>query len=441
MYLTDSEIAERFGTKRPGRELIAIENAALPISVLGAQILAQEEKGFPLLDEFVLRSARHGLKNAQDITEFLGMEEGVLDSALASQLAAGNITYNPSGKTVSLTLKGDTAAHDLTSITPVELELPVVFDRLIWRVADYREGDLLTRKEALRQDMILLAPAQSMRINRTHVRPKDIEDLVARGRDSSLNYQVLDVERVRARKHRYLPVKLLIFSDGMTSSPDLMILIDGEDSPYHENQLAINGGAANLGISLAPALSPLETPEAIAEDVSATLGESVTEPSATAAPAVLITQISVFDHANHLKQALRDAKRRVLIISPWIRGAVVDTTFIADVERKLRAGVPVAIGHGYGPDDSGSDANALRRLHNLQQRYDDTFTLARLPNTHAKVLIYDDTYITTSFNWLSFRGDPDRTYRMEEGTLVQSHQYADKAFERYAAELAPFAVR
>ena len=57
----------------------------------------------------------------------------------------------------------------------------------------------------------------------------------------------------------------------------------------------------------------------------------------------------------------------------------------------------------------------------------------RLRNTHAKILIYDGNWINTSFNWLSFRGDSDRTYRMEEGTLVAILSRVDKEYAHYRA--------
>ncbi|HEY6790814.1 MAG TPA: hypothetical protein VI365_26250 [Trebonia sp.] len=41
--------------------------------------------------------------------------------------------------------------------------------------------------------------------------------------------------------------------------------------------------------------------------------------------------------------------------------------------------------------------------------------------------------INTSFNWLSFRGDSDRTYRMEEGTLVAIPGRVDKEYAHYRA--------
>lgn len=92
----------------------------------------------------------------------------------------------------------------------------------------------------------------------------------------------------------------------------------------------------------------------------------------------------------------------------------------------------VTIAHGYGTDDSGSDKLALTKLRSLAYRFDN-FTLARLGNTHAKILIFDGHWVNTSFNWLSFRGDPDRTYRMEEGTMVSIQSRVDQEYEKYLA--------
>jgi phosphatidylserine/phosphatidylglycerophosphate/cardiolipin synthase-like enzyme len=61
----------------------------------------------------------------------------------------------------------------------------------------------------------------------------------------------------------------------------------------------------------------------------------------------------------------------------------------------------------------------------------------RLGNTHAKVLISDDRYIiVTSFNWLSFRGDPKRTFRDERGTLVSRAEYVEQQSKSWLARFA-----
>jgi hypothetical protein len=51
--------------------------------------------------------------------------------------------------------------------------------------------------------------------------------------------------------------------------------------------------------------------------------------------------------------------------------------------------------------------------------------------THEKVLIFDETVVTASFNWLSFRGDSRRPLRRESGTLVRKPGFADEQYETY----------
>jgi hypothetical protein len=98
---------------------------------------------------------------------------------------------------------------------------------------------------------------------------------------------------------------------------------------------------------------------------------------------------------------------------------VVNTDLLAKLERGLRAGVEVTLAHGYGDDDRGSDEQALKRLGNLASRFP-RFTFVRVKNTHAKILIYDETWISTSFNWLSFCGDSDRTCRWRKEPSLTS---------------------
>ena len=55
-------------------------------------------------------------------------------------------------------------------------------------------------------------------------------------------------------------------------------------------------------------------------------------------------------------------------------------------------------------------------------------------NTHAKVLIKDrDFAAITSFNWLSFAGDPNRTFRDEQGILLRRPELVEQKF----SELEP----
>jgi len=55
-------------------------------------------------------------------------------------------------------------------------------------------------------------------------------------------------------------------------------------------------------------------------------------------------------------------------------------------------------------------------------------------------MLYDDVVIKTSYNWLSFKGDPKRTYRFESGTYVENISYADEFYDQIIARLPEMKV-
>jgi len=134
--------------------------------------------------------------------------------------------------------------------------------------------------------------------------------------------------------------------------------------------------------------------------------------------------LPVHEHSEMLHDALMHAVNRVLIISPWITRAVVDEKFLRDLRDRLEEGVVVHIGYGIGQEPN-RDGVAESSLVALSKRYTN-FTFTYLGNTHAKILIKDsDWYVITSFNWLSFRGDPNRTFREEWGMFVSDNDLVE----------------
>jgi hypothetical protein len=126
------------------------------------------------------------------------------------------------------------------------------------------------------------------------------------------------------------------------------------------------------------------------------------------------------------------AKERILIVSPWIKGNVVNEGFINLVRSALRRGVKVTVAYGY--EEALSDnRNSISRLCQLAK--ENGLDFLRHQNTHAKVLLVDHCYVTSSFNWLSFQGSEDRTYRMEEGTKFMSKEFADDSYREMIRKL------
>ena len=148
-----------------------------------------------------------------------------------------------------------------------------------------------------------------------------------------------------------------------------------------------------------------------------------------------VRSISVFEHPDVLEEALENARRRLLVISPWVRSTVVDKKFLEKLAQACATGVRVHIAYGIRKNDvEGNDPEAIEALAQLADRHPN-LVVRDLGRTHAKVLLWDDRVVLTSFNWLSFKGDRRRKYRQEEGTLVCDPEYVTKEYERYVAEI------
>jgi phosphatidylserine/phosphatidylglycerophosphate/cardiolipin synthase-like enzyme len=154
----------------------------------------------------------------------------------------------------------------------------------------------------------------------------------------------------------------------------------------------------------------------------------------------LQTQLEMYEHRPLLEQALKDSQERLMIISPWIRAKSVNRWFLQQFENLLKRGVQVFIGYGLGEKDENrypEDIKAEETLQKLARQYSKTFTLKRLGDTHAKILIVDTKFaVSTSFNWLSFKGERDRTFRDERGTLVSDPQKIDELFNNLLRRFA-----
>ncbi|MGE3193347.1 MAG: hypothetical protein AB7K08_07775 [Microbacteriaceae bacterium] len=422
-------LKRRFGSLRPGLQLIAIEDAALPVTVVMAEVLAQEKKKLPVSEEFVLRFVDAGVRTPAEIASYLGLDLAHVIDAVALQLAGSHIRRTPDDQLV-LTETGKEVVRLLVATQPVIRELPVVFDRVTWTPADIPERFLLEKRQAEEAGFTIIPASRNAAIGLSDVSPSGMNSLFEDDR-----LQVLRVNRVSTRKHRYLPAQLLVYGDASRNEIELALYFSDEISAEHGLALDAMGASSKLKISLGqaeprPVLD--DDLEMLRQHDSDGIAEETPAPTVGAVATAQVRSVSVFEHADLLSTALETSKKRLLLMSPWVRGKVVNASFRSRLEERLRAGVSATIAYGIGDDDSGSDSWALDHLRKLANKYSN-FDFVRLRNTHAKILIYDDNWINTSFNWLSFKGDPDRTYRMEEGTLVTVPDRVEKEYRGYLA--------
>jgi hypothetical protein len=149
--------------------------------------------------------------------------------------------------------------------------------------------------------------------------------------------------------------------------------------------------------------------------------------------------LPVYEHRPLLEKVLEESQERLMIISPWIReNAMRD--LITPLKQLLQKHVEVFIGYGIGEekmhkgakkDKPDIDSKTKQQMVDLASKYKN-FHFHRLGNTHAKILIADTKLaVTTSFNWLSFKGDTEKPFRDERGVLVQDKLKIEQLFNDY----------
>ena len=142
--------------------------------------------------------------------------------------------------------------------------------------------------------------------------------------------------------------------------------------------------------------------------------------------------LSTYDHRPLLFEAITKATKQLIIVSPWVRKDAADYEFRKCIESALRRNVKVIICYGIADQKDKDSEYAVKLLRDIQNKgnYGRNLYIVKLGNTHEKVLICDDKFmVTTSFNWLSFKGDPKRGFRQETGIYLENKECIKDMFD------------
>ncbi|MEZ4774840.1 MAG: phospholipase D-like domain-containing protein [Bacteroidia bacterium] len=149
-----------------------------------------------------------------------------------------------------------------------------------------------------------------------------------------------------------------------------------------------------------------------------------------------------FEIREAVLNAIRNAKKAILIESPWIRKAT--ERLFPDLEQALERGVKVCILYGIdGRNDHHEEV--ILKLRDLKSKYGQQFYFVNLPDhfnnnmielsgTHRKILIKDDELtIKGSFNYLSNNAEMNEKFAAEEATVFfqGSRERWEEIFREY----------
>ena len=410
----------------PNLQLAAVTEIAIPVSKIDVEVLGEVVKQIPPITEYLLRFVELGLDTSEQLSEALGLPAGLCDELVSDEHRSGNlkIVAGSSGK-LSLTSSGRETLRTCLTSSPKVTTRQYLFDTTeVWRVSNSSLSYFMSKKDLNNQS--IEAP-RLPKARTTIVNSDDLEviDLNRRSRGvvKQERFEIQQIRKVVKRRHGFILAQLLVYFDGSDKS-DFLINLDGERLADHEGWLRKSGGLEALGIKL-EALTP-EDRNSVFAQISLLVPIEIVEDDPDGGI------VAPYDHPDYLKDALEVSKSRLLIFSPWVNAAIVNEDFRYKLEQLLKRGVSVTIGWGFGTDreseKSKNHSSALRRLQKLTNHYKN-FNFVKLDESHAKVLIYDDTYIATSFNWLSFKGDKNLTYRTEIGEKRTNKKAVDDRYK------------
>ena len=473
--MTSQEIVEQ-NAFRSGYAVSDYFEIALPVYRVVLQASTLVRKKISALEEFVMRSVNAGMNTPDEVAAFLGLDEIVVRSTLSrlvqdTAVALVGVRADAS-QILKLTSKGTKVLDTAEAIVPEERSLTLHFDALLRKPAWFRDR-LLKFREIQDEGLIEIASVPPRQPDIRDFPPSEVGRILRQfGGATAERREILSIQRVERCTRFFRPAIAIVYKSLETSELRVELAVDGRITSEYAISFARAGGRKLLGLEGQNAEPAGEVPayslkeqrgtreHEPAQSVEIELVKARTELHETAQQVQTakddekrqlqekltelqlkieqleaertkrrVRQVYVYEHPRLLDRALRECSQRLLIIAPWINGKVVDGDLLGKLRSALKRGVTIHIGYGIsqGPDKK-NDKYAVENLTRLSREFKN-FAFVLLGNTHAKVLICDSSFIVTgSFNWFSFRGDPTRTYRDEQSTLVEIPEHIDGVY-------------
>ncbi|MHB9010073.1 MAG: protein kinase domain-containing protein, partial [Limisphaerales bacterium] len=493
-YLSPNDLARRFGAK-PGFQLIDFTEVALPIFVLPVDAIVIASKPLQLVDEFLLRSIAEGVNTLDEVSGFLGLEHLFVKKRLGELIGQDLLAYGPTEigpAKATLTAKGVDALKKALVVQPKRESFSLAIDGITRQALTTRPSRLLAVRDVRAFGLLeIRAFPEDKAPEFSEIAQMDLTSALAVGPKKEQNVQrVMSLVHMGRRLRRYREATMLVFRAEHGRQIHVEFFIDGRPSQTLNEAFARHDGVKALHIpeqveaslscveqqiksvlpnlvdsneskqaaTIRPKLQPFINRVGLLESKIEEKENSIEETDSRVEIELLKSEIAkllsekqkaekdlnsleiryleVHEHRPLFEHSLREAKQRLLLISPWIRDSVLNQNRLDKLKKLVEVGVEVFIGYGLGEDDKpGKDKgeHAIRFLEQLSRRHSNLH-FHELGDTHAKILLVDDSYaVIGSFNWLSFEGSARRGFREEMSFRINKQAEIERLFHRYLA--------
>ena len=451
-------LVEAFKHARPGCKLVAIEDCGIPVTSLEVNLLTQRKRDIAIVDEFVLRLLASGPMSRERVGSVLGLQSEFVIEILARLISDTVVVQERDSKLLRISAFGRHVLDKDGDFFPTNHAEGIYFNRVTWEIEASPIIRAISRKAAIESNWIVLPSVHKGKISDEDVTLEKVRDFF--GLDSTKKIEILSLQSIRQKgSAKYVFGKLLAYQNHLSGKIEPLIALDGilrEDltsSLISQNIEMTSLGFADVdeGVSTESISSEKSGQGFVSIDSDAVEEISSKKSLKTSQPVISAISpanrnIDTFEHVIYLQKALQNARSRILIYSPWIKNYIVNVGFIDDLEDRIKKGVRVDIAFGYRKTDPkkgeyrGCHEEALQKLYSLMKKYPQKMAVHELIHTHAKVLIFDNVEIVGSFNWLSFKGDPKRTYCFETSKYIEDSSNADISYTQLIARLPEMSV-
>ena len=409
-----------------GYEMIKVSEVALPVTIWKTTMEIEYQRELKLAEETILSLVKLGVKSIGNLRAMMGVEEDVIvESTIVNLLKTRKLTHIDGLEITNLGEQAlSTQRATETMMLETELRHDTYTDTCAWKFDGHEEKD---KRWVYHNQHVLPAPPalSAEELERRHRKVQTLlDDFGLPGKSMETPQGPYRIMRVTPHSDyqawRLATIELWYHADEERWDWRVMLL-GGEERSLSE---------ALKKMKLEPnEYLPLE--HRSARDVQMSpMKEPLKElvPRSSAMAKIIQTE----DHRQALFDAISDARRELIIVSPWLRAAAVDDELIARFDKALKRNQHLRLYIGYGIGGKGltpqdlnhrSESSALERLTSLGKRYQGRVILKNISNTHQKLVITDsDRAMITSFNWLSFKLDPRFGVRRETGVMIENRE-------------------
>lgn len=475
-------LAEKYADSIPDYQLVKYDYVAFPLYKIILSVTILQRKDIGVIEEFVLKLLDVGVVKVDEMAKCLGLDSSLINDTLAN-LYSNDLAYSLTGK-FKISDKGRECLKLSKLLEPEEINYNFLLDGL---TGEYLPERITMKGKDVRQHQLhpLVKFIDEPQVDELDF--QEISKLIKKKQketmDGSYFGDLISINSIQKCYTEYRKRSMLVYSH--IENPELfdIKIFDGMDrvSQYESILIRMEQG----GIRQIPTdernivdevkldltdIIPKEVVESAREnknkyaqfkiledsltrkidDQQVVLKEHVftsqkEKGSATQEVKELKKQLYVlknqqasnnqlletYNHRPLLEKSLKEAKNVIVIVSPWIRFGAFNNDLQNLIRNALKRKVHIIIGYGISEYDTENE-KAQKVLREIQQQkgLGNYLTLVKLGNTHEKVLLVDGRYVViTSFNWLSFKGDPKRGFRQETGIYTEDESTINSTIE------------